>query len=213
MADTADDAAERRIEFWNAILIALVTVIAAVVAWRASVAADGAGDADFAGIQAVVNREETETLATVESTEHARAHAAYRRFRQTAEVLDTGSGDVAGKSSKASAEADALADAKLTLFPNRYMAADGTYRVEKEIGQTVSSQGRTTDLEPGGDFTEADQLRAKTEKLLTGVVLLTFSLVMLTLVEAFSGTARRLFFVGGALLGIAATIFSIMTEL
>ena len=46
-----------------AVLIALATLIGAVVAWRASVAADGAGDADFAGQRATVNLEQTRALS------------------------------------------------------------------------------------------------------------------------------------------------------
>ena len=49
----------QRLETVVAILIAVVTVIGAVVAWRSSVADDGAGDADFAGLRASVRSEET----------------------------------------------------------------------------------------------------------------------------------------------------------
>jgi len=196
------------IEFWNAILIALVTVIAALVAWRASVSADGAGDADYAGLNAVVNREKTDTLAAVESAEHARAFAAYRRYRQTAEILAPGE-----KANKVAAEADALADAKLTLFPNKYMEREGTYRIEREMGTIRSNEARTKDLDPADDFEDADKLRDKTEKLLYGVVYLTFSLICLTLVEAFQGGARLMFLGGGVLIGIAATVYAGVVEM
>ena len=42
-----------------AILIAIVTVLAALVSWRSSVAQDGAGDEALAGERAVLNVEET----------------------------------------------------------------------------------------------------------------------------------------------------------
>ena len=37
-----------------AILIAVVVVIGAVVAWRASMIDDGAGDADYAGLRSAI---------------------------------------------------------------------------------------------------------------------------------------------------------------
>src|SRR5688572_27036761 len=63
-----------------AVLIALVTVVGAVVAWRASVAADGAGDADFAGLQASLNAEQTRALNFVDAYEHYGAYVTYQRY-------------------------------------------------------------------------------------------------------------------------------------
>lgn len=45
-----------------AVLIAVVTVIGAMVAWRAALAGGNAGDADLAGVTATLNTEETRTL-------------------------------------------------------------------------------------------------------------------------------------------------------
>ncbi|MBI1877165.1 MAG: hypothetical protein HYR94_02845 [Chloroflexi bacterium] len=44
-----------RLEIVNALLIALVTLIGAFVAWRVSVASDNAGDAALAGLIATLN--------------------------------------------------------------------------------------------------------------------------------------------------------------
>ena len=49
---------ESPLETIVAVLIALVTVIGAVVVWRASVIEDASGDADFAGLRASINAEE-----------------------------------------------------------------------------------------------------------------------------------------------------------
>src|SRR5689334_3777454 len=88
---TAEAAEEKQGSFETivAILIALVTVAGAIVAWRASVAADGAGDADFAGLQASLNAEETRALNYVDAYEHYGAYTAYRRYLNLGNAIAT----------------------------------------------------------------------------------------------------------------------------
>ena len=61
-----------RLETMVAILIAIVAMLGAVVAWRSSVVDDGAGDADYAGLRAAVNAEETRALNFVNAYKVAR---------------------------------------------------------------------------------------------------------------------------------------------
>ena len=77
----------RKLETIVALSIALITVVGAVIAWRASVAEDGAGDADFAGLKASLNREETRTVNTVNAYEHYSAYTAYWRYTQMGDAL------------------------------------------------------------------------------------------------------------------------------
>jgi len=83
---SSDSEAHDRLLFTNAILIAFITVFAALVAWRASVAGDATGDADYDGLKAVVASEEVHTLATVEALVHAQAYANYRRYSGTVDA-------------------------------------------------------------------------------------------------------------------------------
>lgn len=50
-------------ETFTAILIAVVVVLAAIVAWRASLIDDSAGDNDYAGLKAAVNASQTAALS------------------------------------------------------------------------------------------------------------------------------------------------------
>ena len=210
-----------RLNFWNAILIAIVTVCAALVAWRASIAEDAAGDNDYDGLRAVVNVQEATTLGTVEAFVHAQAYANYRRYDEVSTTLaeeeEEASGREATELARKRRDAEVMVDAKLKMFPNKFMERDGksgqsSYNTRREIGQYVASLSRTKDMQAAEHFEDAEHSRTKTEKLLLGVVILTFSLVFLTLVEAFEGGARKACFAGGLLLAIAGIGFSVAME-
>lgn len=71
-----------RLEIINALLIALVTLIGAFVAWRASVASDNAGDASLDGLFATRNAQETLALNNTQLYENYRAYLAYTRYNE-----------------------------------------------------------------------------------------------------------------------------------
>jgi hypothetical protein len=211
-----EDEATEKLIFLNAILIAVLTVLAALVAWRASVAGDATGDYDYDGLRAVVASEEVRTLATVEALVHAQAFANYRRYDETVAALDEELKEGGGKDvdlQRKRREADVLVDAKLRMFPNKFLERAGGYDTAREIGQTVANKKRTRDLAPDAHFQSAEAYRLKTERLLWGVVMMTLGLVAFTLVEALQGTARKLAFGGGLLLGLAGTLYSIAMEI
>lgn len=212
----ADEEQKDSIEHWTAILIAIVTVIAAVVAWRASVAADGAGDEDYDGLKAVVNVQEVTTVATVEAYQHAQAYANFRRYAEISDTLEDELDDASGSQAKEleqrQAEADAMVDAKLQMFPNKFMDREGRYKADAEVGELVAAASRTRDLAPKPHFDQAEVLRTKAERLLMGVVFLSLGLVCLTLVESLEGGGRTGLLLLGVLLGIGGTVFSVLVE-
>src|SRR3990172_11114606 len=87
---------ESRLETIAGILIAVVTVVGAVVAWRASVASDGAGDADFAGLRASVNAEEARAINFVNAYEHYGAYTSYLRYTKLGDAIADDLEDSAG---------------------------------------------------------------------------------------------------------------------
>ncbi|GMU53607.1 MAG: hypothetical protein AMXMBFR33_27530 [Candidatus Xenobia bacterium] len=212
----ADEEQKDSIEHWTAILIAIVTVIAAVVAWRASVAADGAGDEDYDGLKAVVNVQEVTTVATVEAYQHAQAYANFRRYAEISNTLDEELAEASGSQAKdleqRQAEADAMVDSKLQMFPNKFMDREGRYKADAEVGELVAAASRTRDLAPKPHFDQAEVLRTKAERLLMGVVFLSLGLVCLTLVESLEGGGRTGLLLLGVILGIGGTVFSVLVE-
>ena len=198
---------DSKINLWTGLMIALLTVVAAVVAWRASVADDAAGDEDYAGLQATVNAEETRALTYVEAMEHSGAFLSFHRNKLLSDRLEK-----AGKEA-ASHEAADLAAANLGQFPPRFMNRDGTYSVARDLGSMWQDEAKLKDMDDESHFQASEIFRAKSLKLSLAVVVLTLSLVVLTLVEAFpEGVAQVLCLVAGILVGVAGTVWSVMLE-
>jgi hypothetical protein len=211
------DRAPNRLETVVALLIAVVTVIGAVVAWRASVADDGAGDADFAGLRASLNAEETRALNAVDAYEHYGAYTNYWRYRalgdELADALATAPDDQLETLDRQRAEAYDLADANQDLFPNRFLNRDGTYSVAREEGEAWADAAREQDLNPDPQYAEADRLRAKSNQLLGTLTLLGLALVVFTLVESVEGRLKLALVALGTLLAVAGVVVAVVLEL
>jgi hypothetical protein len=214
---TESETSNNRMETLVALLIAVVTVIGAVVAWRASVADDGAGDADFAGLRASLNAEETRALNAVNAYEHYGAYTTYWRHNALGDAL-AGEVEAADETAvealdRQRAEAYDLADANQDLFPNRFLNRDGTYSVAREAGEAWADAAREKDLYPDPQYAEADKLRTKSNRLLGTITLLGLALVAFTLVETVEGRTRLIFVGLGLVLALAGTVLAVLLEL
>ncbi|MBI3242917.1 MAG: hypothetical protein HYZ49_11550 [Chloroflexi bacterium] len=210
---------DNRLETVVALLIALVTVIGAVVAWRASVAADGAGDADFAGLKASLNAEETRALNFVNAYEHYGAFTNYARYDKLGDAIADDLGQADGLTEEEAflldrqrAEAYDLADANQDLFPNRFLSRDGAYSVGRDLGEAWADASKEKDLNPDPQYAEADKLRAKTNRLLATLSALAVGLVFFTLVEAAGKRLQYLMIGLGLLFSIAGTAVAVIIE-
>jgi hypothetical protein len=202
-----------------AVLIALVTVIGAVVAWRASVAADGAGDADFAGLQASLNAEETRALNFVDAYEHYGAYVTYQRYLNLSYAI---ADDIASDPDlteeeaflldRQRAEAFDLSTANQYLFPNRYLNRDGTYSVSREMGEAWADAAKEKNLEFEQYYAEADKLREKTNLLLATIALMAVGLVFFTLIETSGDRLRIPLFALAVIFSLAGTVAAIVIE-
>lgn len=207
-----------RLETVVAVLIAVATVIGATVAWRASVASDSAGDADFAGLKASVNAEETRALNFVNAYEHYGAYTSYSRYSRLGDAIsqDLESGAATEEEAylldRQRAESYDLAKANQDLFPNRFLARDGNYRVDREMGESWADASREKDLSPDPHYAEADKLRAKTNLLLATLTVVAMSLVFYTLVEAAGERFHTVMVALGTLFLVGGTIAAIVVE-
>jgi hypothetical protein len=214
---TVSEPSDNRMETFVALLIAVVTVIGAIVAWRASVADDGAGDADFAGLKASLNAEETRALNAVNAYEHYGAYTTYWRYNALgnalADEIEAAPDEAVDVLDRQRAEAYDLADANQDLFPNRFLNRDGTYSVARETGEAWADAAREKDLNPDPQYAEADKLRTKANQLLGTITLLGLALVVYTLVETVEGRSRLIFVGLGTLLALAGTVWAVLLEL
>ncbi len=201
-----------RLEIINALLIALVTLIGAFVAWRASVASDNAGDASLDGLFATRNAQETLALNNTQLYENYRAYLAYTRYNELGDQLE------ADLASVPAAEAevldrqmrDAWDAAESFYFPREYLKRDGSYDSQRELGEALAEAARQQDLNPQPHYEEADKMQAKSNWLIVVITVLTVALLCFTLVESVTRPALKYALITlGVIItigGVAATI-------
>lgn len=210
---TTDDAAEKPnpLETFVAILIALITVAGALVAWRASIAADSAGDADNGGLRAMLNVEETRATNAVNGYEAYGAFVNYARYQRLGDYLEADPAAADLEIERANARDLALANQ--FLFDNKFLNRDGTYDLQRQLGELWSDASREKDLNPEPQFQEADKLRDRSNYLLADVALLAFGLVLLTLVEAASDRLQYVLTGLGATILVAGIALAVWIEM
>jgi hypothetical protein len=206
----------QRLETIVAILIAVVTVIGAVVAWRASVADDGAGDADFAGLRASVLSEQTKALNDVNAYESYGAYTNYKRYQELGDLLEADEANAPAEEvallERQRADNHDLSISNQRLFPNKFLDRDGSYNVKRQLGEMWADAAKENDLNPGPQFAEADQLRTKANSLLVAVAILAVALVFYTLVEAVGSRMKYLLTALGSLCMVAGVAFALVVE-
>ncbi|MEM7112217.1 MAG: hypothetical protein AAF614_07270 [Chloroflexota bacterium] len=161
-----------------AIMIALVTLVGAVIAWRAAVAHINAGDADFAGLSAALNAEETLTLTNNTFHRHYRAYTSFSGNDVFSDNLD---GVPRVETLRNNAQSIAATDR--LFFPNRYLNRDGSYAGERQVGEAWAEASQIRDLEPSPHFEDADQARLKTNWMVGIFIGLALSLFFFTIAE------------------------------
>ncbi len=221
-AETSTPAAPEKsnvMETVVAILIAIVTVVGAVVAWRASVADDGAGDADFAGLKASLNAEKIRALNFVNAYEHYGAYTTYARYQNLGNALgaelEAGgqTDDEAFALARQQAEAYDLAKANQYLFPTRFINRTGSYGLQRELGELWADAAKENDLNPDPQYADADKLRGKTNRLLGTLTLMGVGLVLFTLVEAVNDKMKYVMIALGVIFSLAGIVMAVMIDL
>lgn len=207
-----------RLETIVAILIAVTTVLGAVVAWRASVANDASGDVDFAGLQAAVNAAETHALSFVNTYENYGAYTAYKRYSTLGDLITKDMADAKDEEEVAlldgqRANAHSLALANQGLFPNKHLNRDGSYSVQRQLGVMWADAAKEKDLNPDPQFAEADRLRGKTNRLLRSLMIIALALVFYTVVELVKGRAQYVLIALGSLTMVAGVVMAVLIEI
>lgn len=206
----------RRLETVVAILIAVTTVFGALVAWRSSIADDGAGDADFAGLRASVSAEETRALNYVNAYESYGAYANYKRYQDMGNLVEAAQADApeaqAALLERERADSQDLSISNQRLFPNKFLDRDGSYNVSRQLGEMWADAAKENDLNPDPQFAEAEQLRGKSASLLIAATVLAIALVFYTLVEVFGSRGQYVMAGLGSLCLIAGTVFALLVE-
>lgn len=212
---------DNRLSTVVALLIAAVSVIGAVVTWRASVSADAAGDADVAGIRATINLTESNALAAVKGYSDYAAFTEYYKFRETGNEIEKEMSDLPEDAPQEQiaalnnelADTHDLTTASGMAFPNEYLNRDGTYALSRQTGEYVANASRERDLNPQPSFDEADAMRNHTNRLLITLSVLVVALVFYTLIEASENQKLKyLLLVAGTGIFLAGAIGAYLVE-
>lgn len=208
--------ASEALQTFVAILIAVVTAIGAIVAWRASVAADGAGDADLAGLRSTLNVSEVQALNAVNAYENLSAFTAYTRYNALGdeyfEALEAADEDMIYTLDTGRANAYDIATAMSINFRSEFINPDSTYDIERQLDEMWADAEKNRDLNPSAHFSEADTLRQQTNSLLMTIMVLGVALVFLTLFEFVDGRLQYVMIGIGFILALAGTIAAVMIE-
>lgn len=203
-----------------AILIAVAAVATAVIAWRASIVSDASGDADYAGLRASVNAEETHALNAVNGYEHFGAYTNYARYSLMGNTLADYLASNPNLEEQESYSLDRqraeyldLADANNDLFPTKFINRDGTYGLQREMGEMWADAAKEKDLNPDPQFKDADQLRTKSDNMLAMLAVMGVALVLYTLIEVVEGVWKYVFAGLGTVMLVAGTVAAIVFEL
>lgn len=194
----------------NALLIALVTLIGAFVAWRASVASDNAGDAALAGLVATLNAQETEALNHTLLYEDYRAYTAYTRYNAVGDEIEADLAQVTDETEAEILDRQMREDwdaAESFNFSREYLKRDGSYDTQRYLGEAMAEAARERDLNPTPHFTEADTMQAKSNSLIGVITLLAVSLLLFTIVESQDRPVMKYALAAGGVLAMVVGIW------
>lgn len=214
--DTPPPEKHDRFKTYAAILLALVTVMGAVVAWRAATAADAAGNADADGMAATLNAEETRAINSVNTFEHYRAYTAYLRHNELgnriAKDLPDAPGDSVTSLRQQKTDAWDLAVEIQGFFPARYLDPEGNYDTAREIDESWADAEQQKDLHPESHFSDADRFRVKSNSLVILWIPLAGALWCFTVSESMKHALKYVLAIAGTLLLIGCIAGVLMLE-
>ncbi|MBA3532019.1 MAG: hypothetical protein H0T73_08885 [Ardenticatenales bacterium] len=204
-----------------AFLIALVSVLGALVAWRAAQADDATGDAALAGLTSTLHVEETRTRAMGTLYQNYRGYVAHRLYNELSEL------EVAVLLTRLEMlppqEREALAELLLGLAASdrdflpepapRYLEPDGSYNIQRDFGEHWAEAAQHQDLDPARHFADSEQARRKTERLVSILVVLATAFLFLTLAESLEHRVRYPMALVGVILMVGGAIAALVVEL
>jgi hypothetical protein len=202
---------------FTASMIAVVTVLSALIALRAAVASQAASDADFDGLVATVNDEEASVLTTIKVAEHYQAFLIYTRYNELGNNLYNAlQANPSNKVELEQQKSDSWGIAyglQSTFFPSRYLLPDGTYDSQREMDELMADEQRARDTRSEVHYEEGSQLRRKSNLLVQMLILLGSSFWFFTLAQIVEHKVKFLFAFAGGFLLVLSSFAALIIEL
>lgn len=214
--------AGERFKTFVAVLIAIVSLVGAILAWRISVADSLAADSDVSGTVSIINR--NQALAASEADMYRNLWT-YLQVR----IHDLVSDDLVREAQQypgADPTRDRLWDESWTeifvaeayleqvnIRPE-YIRPDGSYDGQAAQDIDLAHRALAADLDPQGRyFRQADQLRLKAQWLIALASVLSIALVSYTLAEVITHASKYVFLALGSAVFVLAVLGLILVEL
>jgi hypothetical protein len=205
-----------RLAMLTAIMMTLVSLVAAFVAYQASGRSTYALVADRKGAGAARNIQTTLTLNSSLLTRHYRAYTDYAVQKMLQSLLAQDPQIAASEDLRRSlTEATNLATADEVFFPSRYLNRDGSYAAQRELAEAWAQADQTLDLDPAPHFAEASQQLAERKRLLSVFLTLPAALLCFNLSQNLHPERRKLrigLAVMGATLSVVALVAALLIE-
>jgi hypothetical protein len=187
------------------VLLALLGLFGALLAWRVGVAGSTVGDANDAGLDAARARSAAIVANEGLVSQSEQAWLDYeRQRRRAAALLDAGFGPNADQFYKQAA-------AHWFLVRADYLDAEGTYDAEQQRASLLADATTQQDLDSASDFDLADDLADRINGLTLAGFIAAAGLPFLTLAEAVRDRRRILLTALGAVALVAASVLAALS--
>lgn len=205
-----------------AILIAIVSIVGAVLAWRATLAGSSASDADVRGTVSIINRNQALVASDADTYRNLSAYLQVR-------IHDTLSRNLLADSERRASDDPRrtrlwddgwteifVAEAYLEQVNVRpeYIRPDGSYDGQAAQDIDMAQRALSTDFDPQSrNFARADQLRSKVRWLIGLALVLSVALFCYTLATVIQRRLKYVFFAVGSAIFVVVIVGTIAVEL
>jgi hypothetical protein len=205
-----------------AVLIAIISIIGAVLAWRAAFADSSASDADVRGTVSIIQRNQALVASEADMYRNLSAYLQVRIHDALSLNLIADSERRAGDDPKSAQYwsdgwteifvAEAYLD-EVDIRPE-YIRPDGSYDGQAAQDIDMAQRSLSTDFDPLGlHFSQADQLRTKVLRLVGLALVLAVALLCYTLATVIERGLKYVFFALGSALSVLVVVAAIIVEL
>lgn len=196
-----------------ATIVAFVTVLGAMAACMATVAASNAGDADFAGLEAAIRAQKAESINVIYAYEHYRAFTDYSRYLELGNLLYDPNLDQQTAIANGAIQREVWGVASgisSVFFQPRYISPDGTYDIQRELDEALAEDSQSADLNSTPYFEESDRQRKRSSYLTADMIVFAFSFWFLTMAQVTEKNIKYIWAALGILLGLSGVIFMLV---
>jgi hypothetical protein len=203
--ESKEEVASDRFKTWVAVLIAIVSIAGAALAYRITIASGNAADADVSGIVSSVNIHQARVASEADLYRDLQAYLQVRIHDQIGGSLiderdlypdqDPSQDQLWDEGWTETYVAESYLD-QIDLRPE-YLNPDGSYDIQAYLDIQAAERALAADLNREGHFAEADRLRSKVQLLVGVALLLGVTLFFYTLAEITDHGIKWLFLILG----------------